>query len=347
METDQLLLHAPNVHHGGGRALLMTLVSSLGPEVRGELILDQRLQPHPPTPPGMTARRVAPTLLQRFQAEVHLARAAGPDSRVLCFGNLPPLFRCRGRVAVFVHSRHLVDDTDLSGFPLRHRLRLRAERLWLRGRRTHADEWIVQTESMRALLLDFLGGRGLVRVLPLVPPDLLTRPEPPASSRQATFDFCYVASGEPHKNHKALVAAWTLLAREGVVPSLCLTLDTGEFAELCRWIESQAREYGLRIENLGAMPRQRIGDVYARSRCLIYPSWCESFGLPLLEAKGHRLAVVAAELDYVRDLITPDETFDPSSPRSIARAVRRFLGGDPARAPLVDGRQFLEQLFAA
>ena len=39
------------------------------------------------------------------------------------------------------------------------------------------------------------------------------------------YDFIYVATGEPHKNHKRLIEAWKILGRDGIKPSLCLTID--------------------------------------------------------------------------------------------------------------------------
>jgi glycosyltransferase involved in cell wall biosynthesis len=64
---------------------------------------------------------------------------------------------------------------------------------------------------------------------------------------------------------------------------------------------------------------------------LIYPSQLESFGLPLVEAVSLGLDVIASELDYVRDVVYPVQTFDPTSALSIARAVKRYCGlTDPA-----------------
>ena len=54
-------------------------------------------------------------------------------------------------------------------------------------------------------------------------------------------------------------------------------------------------------------------------------------GMSGLEAARAGLPIVAAERDYVRDIVTPAETFDPGSPVSIARAV---LYGRPTGAPL-------------
>ena len=45
----------------------------------------------------------------------------------------------------------------------------------------------------------------------------------------------------------------------------------------------------------------------------------------MLEAKKYNLKIVASELDYVRDIVDPVETFNPDSAISIARSIKRFL----------------------
>ena len=83
---------------------------------------------------------------------------------------------------------------------------------------------------------------------------------------------------------------------------------------------------------------------YRRVKALIYPSFFECFGIPMIEAKNFDLPIIAAELDYVRDLIKPAETFDPSSPRSIARAVKRFLGAPDDRFKVMPAKDFVREL---
>jgi glycosyltransferase involved in cell wall biosynthesis len=79
---------------------------------------------------------------------------------------------------------------------------------------------------------------------------------------------------------------------------------------------------------------------------LIYPSILESYGLPLLEARAAGLPLITGELDYVRDIVDPEETFDPASPLSIARAVKRFMGRPEQRVGGVSAQEFLERLLA-
>ena len=67
----------------------------------------------------------------------------------------------------------------------------------------------------------------------------------------------------------------------------------------------------------------------------------------MLEARAAGLPIITGELDYVRDIVDPDETFDPRSPLSIARAVRRFLDRPEERLRADDASRFLERLLGA
>ena len=64
--------------------------------------------------------------------------------------------------------------------------------------------------------------------------------------------------------------------------------------------------------------------LYNNSQALVYPSKKESFGLPLIEAQKLGLSIVSSELDY-KDIIDPDQTFDPNSEMSIKRAIKKAL----------------------
>jgi len=99
----------------------------------------------------------------------------------------------------------------------------------------------------------------------------------------------------------------------------------------------------LRIENQGNLPHQGVKRLYRETQALIYPSSFESLGLPLIEARQAGLPVLAPELDYVRDVLDPEQTFDPHSPTSIARAVKRFLGIEENPLPLQNAREFIHR----
>ena len=85
--------------------------------------------------------------------------------------------------------------------------------------------------------------------------------------------------------------------------------------------------------------------MYPKSKAIIFTSNYESFGIPLIEAKYFDLPVLAGELDYVRDLIDPIQTFDPNSSISIYRAVKRFLNLSLYRTPILTPKQFVGEIF--
>ena len=345
----RLFVHATNVHTGGGRSLLNALLQSLPTDSSVIALLDTRMETPETLPHNLEVKRVKPSLWQRLRAEWWLARATSSKDAVLCFGNLPPLFRTAGRVIVLIQNRYLIDDVSLNGFPLKARLRLQIERWWLSARAVNASAFVVQTPSMEAILRSSGKARGKpVYVLPFVSVSegyqrSLTRPQP-QPGKGASGTFLYVGSGEPHKNHRQLIEAWCLLAQEGLFPALWLTLDGHANADLCAWIAQKKQNFGLNLRNLGRQSHEQIKQLYTQVEALIFPSTFESFGIPLIEARQAGLAVIASELDFVRDVLDPEQVFDPQSPVSIARAVKRFMGASEEALPLLNAAEFMNSL---
>jgi glycosyltransferase involved in cell wall biosynthesis len=320
------ILHAPNVHTGGGLVLLRALLASWPAGARFAL-LDARAREQLVLPEGVDVRWVDPRAAARLAAERHLRTIAQRGDTVLCFHGLPPLLPSRARVLVFLQNRLYLGINPLSAFKRRTALRLAFERLIGRRLRHHVDAYIVQTPTMAGALRTWHGGAPRVRVLPFVD-DWVA----PVRSAAPKWDFVYVADGEAHKNHARLYEAWRLLAQTGRRPRLALTLGTARDAALIAQAGALRAECGAEVHNLAGLSREAVLALYADARALIFPSTSESFGLPLIEAARCGLPIVAAELDYVRDVCVPALTFDPLSPPSIAEAVQRFLDAAP-RAP--------------
>lgn len=336
------VLYAPNVHQGGGRTLLLSVLDVLKERKNILAILDDRLQLPPHFDFSGKVIRVRPTLASRMLFEYRLRRQVGAGTRILCMGNLPPLWTKGVDLIVFVQNRYLIDDVRLKGFHLLVRLRIQVERLWLHSCAKKVRRFIVQSPTMKNLLRKALG-----RNADILPFAVLPRVENPNGFIfEKEYDFLYVASGEPHKNHRALVEAWTVLAKQGQYPSLCLTLDRGRFPKLYEWIVSMVDRFNLHVTLTGEVPFSEIQNLYRASRALIYPSMFESFGLPLLEAAAVGLPIAAADMDYVHDVIKPTAVFDPCSPESIADSVMNF-SGSPARiiVKLLDAEAFLMRVF--
>jgi len=340
-----MIFYAPNIHQGGGKVLLHSLLKEMKGDQNILFVLDERLN----LPAGLTLSgkiiRVKATILSRLFLEWRLRRLISPETKLLCMGNLPPLFSNSENTTVFVQNRYLIDDVPLDGFSWFTRLRISVERLWLRSRSSCVKRFLVQTPTMRQLLKKALGRDS--DVLPFVSSTLFCNKSGKVKGNKL-YDFLYVASGEPHKNHQVLIEAWKILARRNSYPSLCLTLEKKRFPQLCTWIESMVEKHHLQVTFSGRMDQNGISRLYKLSRALIYPSRFESFGIPLLEGAAAGLPILASNVDYVRDVVRPTMVFDPESAPSIADAVLDF-SYEPASLAVdpLDARAFIDHLVFA
>ena len=316
----KLILYAPNVHIGGGKTLLIPLLLALkGIDCR--VILDYRLENYISDKNLLV--RVRPTFWSRYKAEVILKNNCQKGDVVLCFHSLPPIFKNNAKVIVYFHNKHLIGSLRLVFKEnLRVIFRLILERCLARFFYKNVDEYIVQTDTMKNNL-DFYYSKNM-SIVSIFPYTDVKSYFNIKRVDNADLDFIYVSEGPKHKNHLVLLKAWVLLAKEGLFPKLTLTLSN-DYKEIIDQINQLSKKHNIKIENLGYIDSKNVLSLYSRAKALIYPSFMESFGLPLIEARLIGLPILASELDFVRDVCSPIETFDPASDVSVARAVKRFL----------------------
>lgn len=339
-QVGRQLLYAPNVHTGGGLILLKSLLSSWPRDRRLVAWLDERAKPSLEVPMHARIEWVSPSLLSRLKAELTLARQALPSDSTLCFHGLPSLLPNKGNLFIFQQNRNYLGLVPLDTFAWTTRLRLRFEQAVAYWFRRRCSGYWVQTPSMARAIKSWYGEENVViNTMPFVVPVTST-----TLCEVRRFDFIYVADGEAHKNHRRLIEAWVFLACEGVRPSLALTLSERDI-KLKSWVDDQIEKHDLNIIDLGKLEHEKVLEEYRQSRALIFPSISESFGLPLVEAAQIGLPILAAELDFVRDVCVPAQTFDPYSPVSIARAVKRFLHCETPPVEPVGPEVFLSALF--
>ncbi len=313
-----MLIYAPNIHQGGGKVLLLDVLDKQ--KNIQTLICDSRLNLDLSKMPYKVIQ-VRPNILSRLYAEFVLLRASLKHKNILCFSNLPPILPLKTKVHLFFQNTLILNKNKHYRTSIKNSFKKKIERLWLKIGLKNTKYVYIQSETL-AEKFQSCFPNCKVKVIPFAPE--YTQID---HSIDKKLDFIYLASGDPHKNHLNLLQAWEILAKEGLYPNLTLTVDSN-YTELISKIDILTRA-GVKITNLNLLSHQKALSLYTQAKALIYPSFTESFGLPLIEAQHYKLPIVASELDYVRDFVTPAETFDPKSPRSIARAVKRFLKIEP------------------
>jgi glycosyltransferase involved in cell wall biosynthesis len=210
------------------------------------------------------------------------------------------------------------------------RMTFKLRRFWVHRSVVAADEVAVQTQALAGLIRERVPStNGRIRVIPHGPGYLDTpRPRRAAGTRHnGTLELVYVALYRDYKNFMTLFRALKLLREAGIPARLHLTLDREIPA--VKALEEQMQEIGVRdwIINHGQLERAAVTDLYENSDVFIFPSICESFGFPQVEAMAFGLPIVAADTAVNREVCGDAAVYFPSdSAKALAALVERFYG---------------------
>ncbi len=185
---------------------------------------------------------------------------------------------------------------------------------------------IVQTQWMRDAILEQVGiARNRVTC---VLPDL---DDLSAYATDGVFqagEFFYPTSELLYKNNECIYAACRLLRQQG----------TSDFRVT---MTTKAVNPDLNVNAIGRIPRYQVLHWLSRTT-LIFPSFIETYGLPLAEARALGAVVLAADCPYAREVLQDYPNayyFDPASPKQLAALISRVVDGSITRVPDGEGGQ--------
>ena len=195
-----------------------------------------------------------------------------------------------------------------------------------------SDRVIVQTQWMKEAVCKqcHLSPDRVSVVMPQV--------KPFASGGEAAWDstsFFYPTAPGIYKNNGAVFAACEQLAQKGLDCNVTLTLPPEK---------SRGQ-----VTCVGRLP---YDDVVARyySSTLLFPSYIETFGYPLAEARQAGTVVLASDTAFSREVLDGYENayfFDPFRPQELTALMERVIRGDIVRrdvsaAPVVQKDSWTE-----
>lgn len=180
-----------------------------------------------------------------------------------------------------------------------------------------ADKLIVQTEWMREAVAK-KGGTSTEKIVKIAPNvEDLGRFRVDIPRRNDLF--FYPTSTVPYKNVACIRAAARLLERKGVTFEARLT------------IPEDAPQKG--IVCLGQVPREEVMRQFCEA-ALVFPSYIETFGYPLVEAAQMGAIVLAADLPFAHEVLGDYENayyFDPFNPQALADLMEKVISGEIVR----------------
>jgi glycosyltransferase involved in cell wall biosynthesis len=146
----------------------------------------------------------------------------------------------------------------------------------------------------------------------------------------------FVGAVEKRKNIVNLLEALARIRKAGEPVDLVLA---GREGEASAEVGAAVARLGLgpAVRSLGYLPDPVIRDLYRLARLLVFPSLCEGFGLPLLEAMASSLPAAVSRTGALPEVGGDAAAyFDPEDPADIARAILELLGDEPRRRELAE-----------
>ena len=141
-----------------------------------------------------------------------------------------------------------------------------------------------------------------------------------------------VGSVEPRKNVATVLRAWPEISRRE--PGLGLVIAGSKGSGLV-FAGAELPDLSRNVHYTGYVPHDLLPALYAGAVALIYPSLCEGFGLPPLEAMACGTPVITSMNSSLPEVVGDAAVgIDPAEPDSIADAVVRLAQSDSLRSEL-------------
>ena len=316
-----LFIIAPNIKNGGGLELLLYFIEHIEknyPNVKSIVYLDSSLKMI------QSAENRQVIYMNSSFEKIKLFSKKIDNS--LYFGNLPPLTKSENSVVYFHNLYLLMPLKKLMKASMNFFIKYLLQQLYIRLFINNVNIVTCQNDDIKEKFIKKYNFKN-VQLLPffrLCDKKVLEKNE-------KIYDFCYVSLAHPHKNHQRLLEACDIISRENISFSLALTIEEGH-EDLIKKIKDINHKNIVKVVNLGKLPKEEVCKLYAQSRCLIYPSTEETFGLGLVEAINMNLDVIASNLNYVYQSIEPSLVFNPNCSLNISLKMKEYLEGNTQKS---------------
>lgn len=162
-----------------------------------------------------------------------------------------------------------------------------------------ADLTIVQTEWMKRSILDNVHRiKGNIEVL--FPQIKLFQGIHYQGGDECIF--FYPANSSKFKNHNVIFQAAKILKQRGIEEYKCIFTLHGNETEEIKRIQREAEDLNINFKWIGEIDRDEMASWYSKS-ILLFPSYIETIGLPIYEAKSVGAPLLLADCKYAREVV--------------------------------------------
>lgn len=140
--------------------------------------------------------------------------------------------------------------------------------------------------------------------------------------------FLFTGSFDKRKNHKTLIEAYSLLARN-VISNYQLVIAGNGWPGVYEELKAIARQNELEEGHViftGRVTDNELAELYRNASLLVFPSFREGFGLPVVEAMSMGTPAIASNTTSLPEVVGWVEAmFDPNDAKDISSLMAKFV----------------------
>lgn len=299
MNKKYINIFAPNIRIGGGKILLLDLLKYIRknhPEISVTVFSNKEILNE------LREEKNNFNFKQINSIFEHIKLLSTRIDNCLYFGNFPPMRKGKN-THLYFHNIFLTNN-PLFKISINQKIKFFISKVYIFFNAKNVDNIYCQSEIVKKKFIKTYGKHKIS-----VTPFFRIFPE---SKNIKKYDFCYVASGDKHKNHSLILDSLKLLSKKNVYPSIALTVESHR-KELISKINSYKKKYSLSVYNFGECSISQVEDIYKNSKCILFPSLYETFGLPLIEAQKIDIDLLPINLSYVHEVVNAQILFEPNA----------------------------------
>lgn len=185
----------------------------------------------------------------------------------------------------------------------------------------YANKVIVQTNWMKSQVERYSKKGQTYKI----PPNLILH----NSSKEIDWEcnkFIYPTSQAVYKNNECLYKACDLLVEKKVQFVAEVTLQSNESRK--------------NIKFIGKIPRDILMEKYGQYT-LVFPSYIETYGLPLAEGRMCGALILAADTEFAHEILDGYANayyFDPFNPTELFELMYKVIGGEIVKQRITDNQ---------
>ena len=219
-------------------------------------------------------------------------------------------------------------------------------RAWLRRGLIESDGFIAISQTVADELADYVEQHRLPHRQGLkigwfhcgadlhAPATRAARPKIAAAVAGDAPVFLIVGTIEPRKGHRVALAAFERLWADGVAARLVVVGRRGWFEEAIVAAIGGHAENGAQLFWFDDVDDPELSFLYDHAAALVFPSYAEGFGLPIVEAARRGLPTICSDIPVFREVgRTGAIYFAVNDPDALAETLRGFLAGSVTAAP--------------